>query len=133
MEETWLYHYDSETKEQSMKWREKAHPAPKFSDCKIPRKIFASIFCDPGGMLLIDYISRSQTINVEYYLSLLVKLTNILREKLQVKFWKKILFLHENAPAHQTVPKQKKLAHPGCNYMIAHPVHRTWAPRATTC
>jgi len=60
-------------------------------------------------MLHIDYISRGQTINAEYYLSLLVQLTNILREKLQVKFWKEILFLHDHAPAHRTIPKKKKV------------------------
>jgi len=29
MEETWLYHYDSETKQQSMEWLHSGSPHPK--------------------------------------------------------------------------------------------------------
>ena len=36
MDETWLYRYDSETKQQSVEWRHSiaAHPVPKNSECK---------------------------------------------------------------------------------------------------
>jgi len=36
MDETWLYHYDPETKQQSMEWRHSGSPRPKNSECKIP-------------------------------------------------------------------------------------------------
>jgi hypothetical protein len=39
MDETWLYHYDSETKQQSMEWGHSALPHPKISECKTPSKI----------------------------------------------------------------------------------------------
>jgi len=44
-------------------------------------KVFASIFWDQDGILLIDYLPRGQTINAEYYSSLLVQLKDILKEK----------------------------------------------------
>ena len=34
VDETWLYHYDSETKQQSMEWRHSGSPCPKNSKCK---------------------------------------------------------------------------------------------------
>jgi len=34
MEETWLYHYDVETKQQSMEWRHNGSPRPKNSERK---------------------------------------------------------------------------------------------------
>jgi len=34
MDETWLYHYDPETKQQSMEWRHSGLPRPKNSECK---------------------------------------------------------------------------------------------------
>jgi len=34
MDETWLYHYDPETKQQSMEWRHSGSPRPKNSECK---------------------------------------------------------------------------------------------------
>ena len=37
MDETWLYHYDLETKQQSMEWRHSGSPRPpKNSECKNP-------------------------------------------------------------------------------------------------
>ena len=44
-------------------------------------KVLASIFCDQDGILLIDYLPKGQTINAEYYSSLLVQLKDILKEK----------------------------------------------------
>ena len=34
MDETWLYRYDPETKQQSMEWRHGGSPRPKNSECK---------------------------------------------------------------------------------------------------
>jgi hypothetical protein len=38
MDETWLYHYDPETKQQSIDWLRSGSPgpAPKNSECKNP-------------------------------------------------------------------------------------------------
>jgi hypothetical protein len=63
--------------------------------------------------ILIDYLPKGQTINVEYYPSLLVQLKGILKEKRRVKFTKVLLFLHDNAPAHRALATQKKLAYLG--------------------
>jgi len=79
MDETWLYHHDPETKQQSMKWRHSGSPRPKNSECKNPLEKFSSvsIFWDQDGILLIDYLPNGQTINAEYYSSLLVQLNDI--------------------------------------------------------
>jgi hypothetical protein len=45
-----------------------------------------------------------------YYLSLLVQLKDILKEKCCGKITKGFLFLHDNAPAHRALATQKKLA-----------------------
>jgi len=49
-----------------------AHRAPKNSECKNPLETFAWIFWDQDVILLIDYRTKGQTTNAEYYLSLLV-------------------------------------------------------------
>ena len=91
-----------------------AHPAPKNSECKnLLEKILASIFWGQGGIPLIDYLLKGQTINVEYYSSLLVKLKDILKEKCFGKVTKGFLFLHNNATAHWALATQKKLAYLG--------------------
>jgi len=62
--------------------------------------VLTSIFWDQDGILLIDYLSKGQTINAKYYLSLLIQMKNILKVKRRGKFTKGVLFLHNNAPAH---------------------------------
>jgi len=76
-------------------------------------KVLASIFWDQDGILLIDYLLKGQTINVEYYSSLLVQLKDILKEKRRRKVTKGVLFLHHNAPAHWTFATQRKLTYLG--------------------
>ena len=78
VDETWLYHYDPETKQHSMKWGHSASPRPKKFRVQ---KVFVSIFWDRYGILLIDYIPKAQNINAEYYSSLLVQLKEIFKEK----------------------------------------------------
>jgi len=109
MDETWLYHYDPETKQLSMEWRHSGSPRPqKIPSTKIRWKILASIFRDQDGFLLIDYLPKGQTINAEYYSPLLVQLKDILKEKRphRGKVAKGVLFLHDNAPAHRALATQ---------------------------
>ena len=114
MDETWLYDYGPETKQQSMEWRHNGSPRPKiFRVQKSAAKVLASIFWDQDCILLIDYLPKGQIINAEYYSSLLVQLKDTLKEKHRGKLTKGVLFLHDNAPAHWAIPTQKKLAYLG--------------------
>jgi len=75
MDETWLYHYNPETKQQSVEWRHSGSPHPnKLRVQKSAGKVLASNFWDQNGILLIDYLPTGQTINAEYYSFLLVQL-----------------------------------------------------------
>jgi len=106
-DKTWLYHYDLETKQQSMGWQRSGSPHPKkFRVQKFTGKVLASILWDQDGIHPTDYFPKGQTINVEYYLSLLVQLKDILKEKRCRKVTKGVLFLHDNAPAHQALATQ---------------------------
>jgi len=66
-------------------------------------KFLASIFWDQECTLRIDYLPNGQTINAQYYSSLLVQLKDILKEKRRGKFTKGVLFLHDNSPAHRAL------------------------------
>ena len=106
------------------------HPAPKNSECKNPLEKFspASISWDQDGILLIVYLPKGQTINAEYYSSLLVQLKDILKEKRREKFTKAVLFLHDNAPAHRALSTQKKLPYLGFHYLDHPPYSPDLAP-----
>ena len=57
-----------------------AHPAPKSSECKNTVESSRLDFWDQDGIILIDNLPKGQSINAEYYLSLLVQLKDILKE-----------------------------------------------------
>ena len=99
-----------------------AHPAPKkFRVQKSAGKVLASTLWDHDGILLIYYLLKGQTINVEYYSSLLVQLKDVLKEKRRGKVTKGVLFLH-NARAQRALATQKKLAYLSFQF-LDHPPH----------
>jgi len=58
-----------------MEWWHSGSPHPNiFRVQKSAGKFLASIFRVQDGILLIDYLPKDQTINAEYYSSLLVQL-----------------------------------------------------------
>jgi len=75
MDETWSYHYDPETKKQSMEWKHSGSPRPKkIPSAKTRWRSSRLDFLDQDSILFIDYLPKGQTINAEYYSSLLVLL-----------------------------------------------------------
>ena len=129
MDETWLYHYDPETKQQSMKWWHSGSPRPKkFRVQKSAGRVLASIFWDQDGILLTDYLPKGQTINAQYYSSLLAQLKDILKEKCCGKVTKGVLFSHDNAPVYWALATQKKLAYLGFQCLDHPPYSPDLAP-----
>ena len=109
MDETWLCHYDLETKQR----RRSVSPRPKKNpSAKIRCKTSRFDLWDQDDILLIDYLPKGQT-NAEYYLSMLVQLKDILWEKRRGNQTNGVLFLHENAPPHRSIATQKRLSYLG--------------------
>jgi len=91
-----------------------AHPGQTILSTKIRWKSSRlDFFLDEDSILLIDYLPKGQTINAEYYLSLLVQLKDILMKKRRRNVTKGVLFLYYSASAHQALATQKKLAYLG--------------------
>jgi len=121
MDETWLNHYDQETKQQSMELSHSGSPSfIKFRVQKSSGKNLASTYWYQEGSLLIVYIPKGHTMNAEYYTSMLVQFKDILKEKRCGKFKMAVLFWHENAATHCALATQKKLTYLGF-YFLDHP------------
>jgi hypothetical protein len=72
MDETSLYHYDPQTKQQSMEWWHSGSPRPpKNPSSKIRWKSTCLDVLDQDGILLIDFLPKGPIINAECYSSLL--------------------------------------------------------------
>lgn len=102
-DETWLHHWDPESKQESMQWKHKSSPPPKkFPTQPSAGKIMATIFWDQEGILLIDYLEHKKTITGEYYAGVLKTLREAIVEKRRGKITNGVLLLHDNAPVHKS-------------------------------
>jgi len=96
-------------------------PTPKKSECKNPLKnslfdlsfFFLGVGVYENGILLIDYTSKDQTINAEYYSSLMGQLKDILKET-STGSSLRVSFLHDNATGHRALATHWLIHPPYC-------------------
>lgn len=102
-DETWVHHFEPESKMQSKQWKRNTSPYPRKAKV-VPSagKIMASVFWDAKGVILIDYLPKGQTINGPYYANLIRKLRVAIREKRPGMLSRGVLYHHDNAPAHKS-------------------------------
>lgn len=111
MDETWIHHYTPETKTQSKQWIGAGEACPrKAKSIQSAGKVMASVFWDAKGILLVDYLAKGKTVTGQYYTTLLDMLKSIISKKQPGMTKKKVLFHHDNAPAHSSAIVQQKLA-----------------------
>lgn len=68
VDESWIHHFDPETKQQSMTWKRPSSPTPKkFKVASSAGKVMASVFWDAEGVIMIDYLEKGATITGSYY------------------------------------------------------------------
>jgi histone-lysine N-methyltransferase SETMAR len=99
-DETWVHHYDPETKQESMQWTHQGSPPPKkFKVQKSAGKIMATVFWDIEGILLIEYMPHKTTITGASYATI-ESLRQAFLEKRRGKLARGILLLQDNASSH---------------------------------
>ncbi|KAL0901883.1 hypothetical protein ABMA27_007038 [Loxostege sticticalis] len=96
VDETWVHHYTPETKQQSKQWTSAG-------------ELMATIFWDSQGIILIDFMEKGKTITGAYYAALLGKFHEVLMMKRPHLAKKKVIFHHDNAPAHTSAIATSKL------------------------
>lgn len=101
MDETWIYHYDPESKQESMAWKTPDEPAPKkFKTVKSAGKVLLSVFWDCKGVIMAHYVPHKVTITGEYHSQLLRRLRECIKEERRGKIRAGILLQQDNAPVH---------------------------------
>lgn len=110
MDETWIHFYTPESMQQSKQWVSPGESAPKRPKTQQwTGKVMASVFWDAHGVIFIDYLEKGKSITGAYYSSLLDRLKIEIAEKRPHLKKKKILYHHDNAPAHSSLVAQAKL------------------------
>ena len=134
MDKTWLCHYNPETEQQSIEWRHSGSTRPKtFRVQKSAGKVLASIFFGSKRHSYIGYFPKGQTISAEYYLSLLVQLKDILKEKRRGKFTKGSCSCMKMPRLIGHLQPIRNWPTWASNVLITHPILRIWPRRTTTC
>lgn len=101
-DETWLRHWDPETKQESKQWKHATSPPPKkFRSQPTAGKIMGTIFWDSRGIIMIDYLEDARTITGDYYANLMWKLREQIKRKRRGMLTRGVLLLHDNAPPHR--------------------------------
>jgi len=110
-DETWVHHYDPETKIKSMEYRHPTSPrVKKFKMEKSARKIMLTVFWDSKGIVHHEYVEKGSTINSISYCDTLSKLKARIR-RVRPEY-KRFLLHHDNARPHcsrQTNAKIERL------------------------
>lgn len=103
-DETWVHHYEPESKRRSMQWRHSTSPRPKkFKSQKSAGKIMATVFWDAQGLILVDFLPKGETINSEAYIETLQKLRARIRRVRPNLEMNKVLLQHDNARPHTSI------------------------------
>ena len=111
-DESWVYGYDTETKQQSSQWKHPDEPRPKkVRQSRSHVKSMLIISFDREGVVHYEFAPRGQTINKEYYVDVLKRLRDAVRRN-RLRFWSSgdWLLHHDNAPAHSSNLVQQFLA-----------------------
>ena len=130
MDETWLYHYDPETKQKSMEWRHSGspRPAPKIPNATIHWKSSRIDFL--GSRRHLPHWLSSKGPNYQRGVLLISAgaFEGHFKEKRLVKVTKGALFLDNNASAHRALATEKKLAYLGFQCLYHPPYSPDLAP-----
>jgi len=106
--ETWVYHYELESKTQNMAWKCLTSPmAKKFKSQPSAGKIMLTIFWDMKGAVWVHFTPKAETVNSQECCDeLQTKLKLTIRSRHHEKLQKDVILLHNNAcppMANQTV------------------------------
>ena len=101
-DETWIYAYDPETTDQSSEYRAKGETRSKrLRQSRSKIKVMLTVFFDYCGVVHYEYLPPGQTVNKEYYLSVMRRLREAIRLKRPDLWIDNSWFLHhDNAPSH---------------------------------
>lgn len=101
-DETWVFHWDPPTKQESMQWLHKGSPPPKKAKTQASAgKLMATIFWDNEGILWIEYMQKGSTINADVYKETIQNVKVAIRQKRPSNVAQKTLLLHDNCRVHK--------------------------------
>ncbi|GFX57771.1 mariner Mos1 transposase [Trichonephila clavipes] len=121
-DESWVYGYDPETKQQSSQWKTPGSPQPKKArQVRSKIKVMLIVFFDADEIVHPEYAPQEQTVNKEFYLDVMRRLREAVHRKRPVLWVSSCWMLpHNGAPAPTTNLVQQLLTKHG-TIQVANP------------
>lgn len=109
-DESWVHHYQPESKRVSMQWKHPSSPcAKKFKVTPSAGKVMLTVFWDHQGVLLTNFQKKDDRVNSLSYCKLLVKLRSTIRRKRPGLLTRGVILLHDNARPHTALLTREKI------------------------
>jgi hypothetical protein len=103
-DETWAHLYELETKRQSVEWHHPQSPRKKkFKTTPSAGKVMITVLWGIDGVILVDVMARSETINSDAYIKTLQKMKQCYRRMRPNRNPGDILIQHNNARPHTSL------------------------------
>ena len=122
-DESWVHGYDVETKAQSSQWKTPEEPTPKKArQVRSAVKVLLTVFFDYRSVVHQEFLPQGRTVNKEYYLEVMRRLREAIREK-RPELWKNNSWIlhHDNAPANSSLLVRDFLAKTNTTVMHQRP------------
>ncbi|CAK9833043.1 Mariner Mos1 transposase [Anthophora retusa] len=129
-DKTWVYEYDMQTSQQSSEYRLENEPNPKKPRQRRSKiKVMLTVFFDYRGVVHSEFLPDGQTVNKEYYLSVMRRLRENIRRK-RPDVWKNNSWIlhHDNAPSYTSILVHEFLAKNSTNAIEQAPYSPDMAP-----
>ncbi|XP_046964572.1 histone-lysine N-methyltransferase SETMAR-like [Vanessa cardui] len=129
IDETWIHHFDPETKQQFMTWKRASSPTPKkFKVSSSARKVMASVFRDAEGIIMVEYLEKGATITGSYYTDQIRRLREAIKQKRRGQLPAGVLFHQDNATSHKAAVAMTAIQESGFEILEHQPHSPDLAP-----
>jgi hypothetical protein len=99
--ETWVCHFEPETKRQSMEWHCPQFPQEKkFKKSLSVCEVMITVFWDCEGVILVDVMPRREAVNSDPYIKMLTEFRECSKQVQPHKNPMEILHQHDSARVH---------------------------------
>ena len=136
-DETWVHHFKPESKKILVEWRHPISPClNKFKSQQSAGNVMVTVFWDSVGVILVDFMSKEATINLDVYIDTLKKLKARIQRVRPALEISKVLLQHDNARSHTSLKTREVVSSFGWT-TISHPPYLPdlrltsifWAPQ----
>ena len=132
-DETWVHHYEPETKRQGMQWKHASSSSKKFKSQPSAGKLMLTVFWDSQGPILEHYMEKGVTVtSVNYCNMLRNELRPAIRSKRRGRLTQGVL-LHDNARPHRHTSSSTPFGNCIGKFSSTLPTPQTWPLQISIC